>query len=102
MPDYTLKLHEQETTVTMSRDMTLAKIYTSDRLVMAKLDKLCEMHPDAYACVWTDSQIMGDGLPMGKKYTAQKSRIRFAKPASEKKREAARRSAMMARTFKTT
>ena len=78
--NYSLKYAEQETTVTINRAETEATIYTCDRRYMRKLDKLCESAPDAYKCVWVDSQVMGDGLPLGKKYTAPAKLIRFNKP----------------------
>lgn len=80
---YRLPLAEQETTVTMTRDDKTARIYTSDRLVMAKLDKLCAEFPETYKCIWVDDQIMGDGLPMGKKYEVNKKYVKFRKPVSQ-------------------
>lgn len=89
--NYKLTLAEQETTVTMSRDLHTAQIYTSDRLVMSKLDKLCVDYPDTYKCEWVDKHVMGDGVPMGKRYTVNKKYVKFRKPASAAKIEAGRR-----------
>lgn len=43
-----LSLQEQETTINFYRDSELASVYTSDRTVMTKLDKLAESdeYPD--------------------------------------------------------
>lgn len=95
--NYKLTLAEQETTVTMSRDLHTAQIYTSDRLVMSKLDKLCADYPDTYKCEWVDKHVMGDGLPMGKRYTVNKKYVKFRKPASAAKIESLRRAAALAR-----
>ena len=80
---YRLPLAEQETTVTMIRAEHTASIYTSDRLVMARLDKLCAEFPETYKCIWVDTQIMGDGLPMSKKYEAHKKYVKFRRPVSQ-------------------
>lgn len=80
--NYKLTLAEQETSVTMTRDEDMARIYTSDRLVMARLDKLCAEFPETYKCIWIDSQIVGDGLPMSKKYEVRKKYVKFRKPLS--------------------
>ena len=37
-----VSLQEQETVINMSRDLDYADIYTSDRTVMTRLDKLAE------------------------------------------------------------
>lgn len=42
---------EQETTISLSRTETEAFIWTNDRLMMAKLDKLCKAAPETYKCV---------------------------------------------------
>ena len=93
MLNYKLLLSEQETTITFTRTDSEAVLYTSDRLRMAKLDKLCQQYPEVYRCTWTDNQIMGDGVPMGKKYAMPVKYLRFGKPASVAKREAGRKAA---------
>ena len=87
---YRLTAAEQETTFVHCRSDVEATIYTSDRARMMKLDKMCEDFPDVYRCVWVDSQIMGDGLPMGKRYSIPARYVRFAKPASQAQLAAAR------------
>lgn len=90
--NYKLKTEEQETTVHMMAGVKTATIYTCDRRMMAKMDRLCEERPDVYCCVWTDANILGDGLPMGKRYECASRVIRFTKPriVTEEQREIAR------------
>lgn len=92
MLSYRLSLSEQETHISFTRDSDTANVYTSDRLEMAKLDKLARTFPNHYKIVWVDSQILGDGQPMGKKYTVPKRYIRYGKPASDAQRAASARS----------
>lgn len=87
---YKLAAAEQETTFVHCHGDIEATVYTSDRARMVKLDALCEQFPDVYRCVWVDSQIMGDGLPMGKRYSIPARYVRFAKPASAAQLAAAR------------
>ena len=98
MLDYKLSDIEQETVINKGEDTTIrfdesepvAEIYTASRREMNKLDKLCEQYPDTYKCVWIDTQIMGDGKPNAKRYTMPVRLLRYAKPASEAKKAAAR------------
>lgn len=91
MLNYRLSSAEQETTLTYTRTDAEAVMYTSDRLRMAKMDKLCQQHPEAYRCIWIDDQILGDGLPMAKRYSVPVKLLRFAKPATEAQKAAGRR-----------
>jgi len=93
MLSYRLSCAEQETTITYVRTDAEAVMYTSDRLRMAKMDKLCQQHPEAYRCIWTDDQILGDGLPMAKRYSVPVKLLRFGKPMSEARLEAGRKAA---------
>lgn len=43
-----VSLEEQETTINFCRTEEAAELWTSDRTVMTKLDKLCESAPDNY------------------------------------------------------
>ena len=88
---YKLSLVEQETSITMNRQDQVAHIYTSDRSMMAKLDRLCVDYPDTYRCIWEDKVILDDGIAMSKKYEVAKKYIRFRKPVSDEYREARRR-----------
>ena len=90
MLNYKLTRDEQELTLTACRADDDVSVYASDRTFMRKLDGLCERFPDVYRCVWIDGQVMGDGVPMGKRYTFPRRFLRFARPASDAQREAAR------------
>ena len=81
---------EQETLITFYRGDGDASIYTADRQMMKKFDALCAGYPDDYECTWTDTQILGDGLPMAKRYRMPLKLLRFGKPASDAQRSAAR------------
>ena len=89
---YYLRTDEQETTITITRGVDDALIYTSDRLMMTKLDRRCKELPDVYKCIWDDTQIMGDKKPMGKRYSCPAKLIRFGKLVfiSEERKAAAR------------
>ena len=93
MLDYRLSKAEQELTLTVCRADDDVRVYTSDRVYMRKLDKLCETFPDVYKCSWVDGQVLGDALPMGKRYTFPRRFLRFASPPSEAQRAAARANA---------
>ena len=98
MIDYKLSDAEQETVINKGGDTTfiydeaepIVEIYTASRREMNRFDKLCTQFPLEYKCVWTDSQIMGDGRPMAKRYTMPAKLLRYGKPASEAKKAAAR------------
>lgn len=83
---------EQELTLVVCRDDDVVRVYTSDRRSMVKLDGLCEKYPDVYRCTWVDAQLLGDGLPMGKRYVFPRRFLRFGVPASVAQRAAARAS----------
>lgn len=87
---YRLTAAEMETSITFCRGDENASVFTADRRQMARFDRLCEHFPAAYRCVWTDPLVLGDGLPAGKKYSVPVRLVRFAKPASEAQRAAAR------------
>ena len=80
---------EMETNIIWDDDEKVANIYTASPVTMRKLDKLCEQYPDEYKRVWTE----GDAKVTAAKYTVPCRYIRFAKPASEAKRNAARKAA---------
>lgn len=44
-------LEEQETTINFSRTQDAVDVWTSDKTVMTKLDKLCNSAPDFYKLV---------------------------------------------------
>lgn len=67
---------EQETTISFSRKETEAFIWTNDRLMITKLDRLCETAPENYKCI--NVGINREGEVMDKRYTiADKSLMSF-------------------------
>lgn len=58
---------EQETTISFGRDKDGAEIWTSDRTVMTKLDKLCEESPEYWKCKKVEYFL--DGSLANKVYT---------------------------------
>ena len=81
---------EQETSVVWDEDEKVAHIYTASTVTMRKLDKLCTAHPSKYKRTWTEK--VGERITAAK-YTVPSKFIRFGNPASEAKREAARKAA---------
>jgi hypothetical protein len=69
-------LSEQETTINYNREEKTADVWTSDRTVMTKLDRLCETAPENYRCI--DIAKTRDGELISKQYTiADKSLLSF-------------------------
>ena len=81
---YHLSKYEQETTINWCIADKAAYINTADYKVIRKLDKLVAGYPHEYRCTY-------DSVYGEKQYSIPIELIRFAKPASEAKREAARR-----------
>ena len=81
---------EQETSIVWDEEEKVAHIYTASPVTMRKLNKLCASYPDEYKCLWLEKA--GERITAAK-YTVPSKRIRFGKPASEAKREAARNAA---------
>lgn len=67
--------NEQETTISFGRTDALADIWTNDRLMMNKLDKLCETSPDFYKCI--DVGRTREKEIMCKRYKIVKSMLSF-------------------------
>ena len=44
-------LNEQETSINYNREKKTVDVWTSDRTVMTKLDRLCETAPENYKCI---------------------------------------------------
>lgn len=78
---------EQETTINWNAEEKLARIYTATPATIRKLDKLTAEFPEAYRCVWQDTETLAKRYEVNAKY------LRFAKPASEAQKEAGRRQA---------
>ena len=73
-----VSLEEQETTISYCRTEAAVSVWTSDRTVMTKLDRLCREAPDNYQCV----EIGRDqsGCMMSKEYQiADKGLLSFRK-----------------------
>ena len=69
-------LSEQETTINYNREEKTVDVWTSDRTVMTKLDRLCETAPENYKCI--DIAKTKDGELISKRYTiADKSLLSF-------------------------
>lgn len=84
-------LDEQETTISFGRTDDLADVWTNDRTIITKLDKLCESAPDYYHCIEVGRATIG-GRIMNKRYKIDKSMLSFrskkAKPnLTEEQRE---------------
>ena len=63
-----MPINEQETTISYSRDSQEVTVWTSDRTVMTKLDRLCETAPDYYRLTET-AYSRNDGTLISKSYT---------------------------------
>ena len=80
---------EQETSIVWDEEMKAANIYTASPITLRKLDKLCKACPDEYRQVWTETD--KSGKVTAAKYEVAAKFIKFAKPASEARKEAGRR-----------
>jgi hypothetical protein len=69
-------LSEQETSINYNREKKTVDVWTSDRTVMTKLDRLCETAPENYKCI--DIAKTKDGELISKRYTiVDKSLLSF-------------------------
>ena len=69
-------LSEQETTINYNREDKDMDVWTADRTVMTKLDRLCETAPENYKCI--DTAYDHDGNLISKQYkVADKSLLTF-------------------------
>lgn len=82
---YKLTREEQETIINWCPADDTASIYSADPVVIRKLDKLTAAFPDVYKCRRVDS------VYKTKDYIVPARLIRFGKPASQAKIEAARK-----------
>lgn len=89
-----LSLEEQETHINWTREDQVALVSTTDRTVMTKLDKMCELHPENYRCT-NVGRMMDDHSIAEKEYEiADKSLVSFRgtkmkRELTEEQREAA-------------
>lgn len=68
MSYFSIPLDEQETTITFRRTDKDADIWTNDRTMITKLDKLCEKSPDNYKCIDVGRYVNDRDQIMDKKY----------------------------------
>lgn len=68
-PEKTTPVEEQETTVTLIRNDPLARVYTCDRVMITRLDGLCERDPEHCKVERVDDY--------GKWYILSKKCVRF-------------------------
>ncbi len=88
-----LNISEQETTVSFTRDSDICTVYTSDRTIMTRLDKLAESDSSPY---WKlkEEYKLHNGELIGKTYETHKRLISFrsnitTRELSEEQKEAA-------------
>ena len=60
-----MPINKQETTISYSRDSQEVTVWTSDRTVMTKLDRLCETAPDYYRLTETANNYTGNSTQTG-------------------------------------
>lgn len=70
---------EQETMISYSRTDAAVFVWTNDRTVMTRLDKLCSTAPDCYSC--TDTGRTLDGTIMDKRYSITDKSLLSFRPA---------------------
>lgn len=63
-----VSLEEQETTINYCRTENTIDIWTSDRTVMTKLDKLCETAPDNYKLIKENRAMIDHETILSKEY----------------------------------
>ena len=68
-------LEEQETTINFSRTQDAVDVWTSDKTVMTKLDKLCNSAPDFYKLVAEHRAQDDVGAIMSKEYRISDKRM---------------------------
>lgn len=70
-----ITLEEQETTINFSRTQDAVDIWTSDKTVMTKLDKLCISAPDFYKLIAEHKAQDDVGAIMSKEYRISDKRM---------------------------
>ena len=68
-------LEEQETTINFSRTQDAVDVWTSDKTVMTKLDKLCNSAPDFYKLIAEHKAQDDIGAIMSKEYRISDKRM---------------------------
>ncbi len=65
-------LEEQETSISIMRTSDKAEIYTSDSVMMHRLDKKCKKYPDIWKCISTERSF---GEIVAKVYSSPKKMV---------------------------
>lgn len=98
MSYYPIALEDQETVISFSRTCDVATVWTTDRTMMNKLDKLCEKSPSNYECFDVGRYVNDKDQIMDKSYyISDKTLISFRSAkvhrelTDEQKREVAER-----------
>lgn len=76
-------IEEQETVIQISRSDSIAYVWTSDKTMMTKLDKLCETSPGMYRVIETGTS---DGEIVNKRYRITNKRMVSFRSAPSKRR----------------
>ena len=73
--------NEQETTISFSRDSEQVYIWTNDRTMITKLDKLCKSNPQTYRCRHTGYSMLCEGRQiLDKEYICSDKTLLSFKP----------------------
>ena len=70
-----ITLEEQETTINFSRTQDAVDVWTSDKTVMTKLDKLCITAPGFYKLIAEHKAQDDDGAIISKEYRISDKRM---------------------------
>ena len=70
-----VSIMEQETTISLSRTDSSADIWTSDTMMMTKLDRLCEEAPENYKCIEEGRLIVPPGSKAEPEIASKRYRI---------------------------
>jgi hypothetical protein len=76
-----LQNFERETSLWYSDETKTALVYTCNRALINKMDKLCKHHPDTYKL---KRVIKDEGNIVGKEYTCPKRLISIRSPRTKK------------------
>ncbi|GHU77111.1 hypothetical protein AGMMS49992_24080 [Clostridia bacterium] len=82
---------ERETVIRWDTADRTANVDTADAMYIRKLDRLCSDYPNEFQCTRIDDVFKA------KRYTVRAGLVRFAKPPSQARAEAARRNNSMTR-----
>lgn len=72
-----IPLDEQETVINFQRVGDLVDVWTTDTMIMTKLDKLCESAPNQYKCIEVGKVMFNKGLANKRYKVRDKKMISF-------------------------